>query len=340
MNKNYNIHYGNYPFGYGNMSIMILGSTISGIVKSSLDGKKIFICGDDFARFNSKFSSISQIYIPRFDPPGVTVSPSNFACSSDFTKITVIGFSTNILCTSTDSGATWTLRDSGNSRRWTDVVCSEDFSTQVASVYQGYLYNSVDYGVTWTQRHVSKSWYFLCSNSDCSRVLSTETNSGSDVHISTDSGENWSALGLNVSNRYYMKVFSTTDGSILIANYTEDVFASQKFIISTNYGSTWNNVTDKGFVVGINSNASKIFLCKNNCLCISTDGLATTSIIKKYNDFNTSLNSWQVPFSCINDGEKIIFFPRPSAYVNLVNKVHRYSIGFTPNTFLDNGMDL
>jgi hypothetical protein len=70
--------------------------------------------------------------------------------------------------TSSDSGDTWTPRES--SRKWKSI-CSNSAGDRLAAVaYDDIIYTSGDYGVTWTQRATYKYWQSICSNSTGDRL--------------------------------------------------------------------------------------------------------------------------------------------------------------------------
>ena len=67
---------------------------------------------------------------------------------------------------STDSGVNWTVRMNDFSRNWSCIACSRDGSKMVAGIYGGFIYTSIDYGLTWSTREFNRYWVSLASSSD------------------------------------------------------------------------------------------------------------------------------------------------------------------------------
>jgi photosystem II stability/assembly factor-like uncharacterized protein len=79
------------------------------------------------------------------------------ASSSDGTKL--IAAAPDYICTSSDSGATWTQTQTGSpsQQHWTSVASSSDGTKLVAVTDEefrtgGAIYTSSDSGATWRQR--------------------------------------------------------------------------------------------------------------------------------------------------------------------------------------------
>lgn len=71
--------------------------------------------------------------------------------------------------TSTDSGVTWTQRESA--RQWFGVASSSDGTKLVAVVYFGQIYTSTNSGVTWTPRESNRYWTAVASSSDGTQLV-------------------------------------------------------------------------------------------------------------------------------------------------------------------------
>ena len=142
------------------------------------------------------------------------------ASSADGTKLAAVedgGF----IYTSTDSGLTWTPRDS--ERYWLGVASSADGTKLVAidagdgTGPGGFIYTSSDSGVTWTPRESEREWIGVASSADGAQLIAVDgsgTGSGGFIYISTDSGATWSP---RESERYWGGVASSADGNRLIA---------------------------------------------------------------------------------------------------------------------------
>ncbi|MFZ4764876.1 MAG: InlB B-repeat-containing protein, partial [Roseimicrobium sp.] len=131
--------------------------------------------------------------------------------------------------TSTDSGATWTARES--SRSWRSIASSADGSKLAAVVSSGQIYTSTDSGATWTARESSRQWYAITSSADGSKLAAVV--SGGQIYTSTDNGASWTAR--NSGTRSWRSVASSADGSKLAA-----VVSSGKIYTSISSISPYN----------------------------------------------------------------------------------------------------
>lgn len=130
--------------------------------------------------------------------------------SSDGTKLAAVVNSGQIY-TSTDSGITWTARESA--RGWTAITSSTDGTKLVAVASPGQIYTSSDSGVNWTARENTRQWSCITSSSNGTKLVAG-INPGN-LFISTDSGVTWTEILNNSRNWYHLA--STSDGSKLAA---------------------------------------------------------------------------------------------------------------------------
>jgi hypothetical protein len=86
--------------------------------------------------------------------------------SSDGSKLAAFVLGGQIY-TSTDSGVTWTARDSN--RSWSSMASSADGSKLIACA--GQIYTSTDSGVTWTPRDTDRSYYAVASSADGTKLV-------------------------------------------------------------------------------------------------------------------------------------------------------------------------
>jgi hypothetical protein len=143
--------------------------------------------------------------------------------------------------TSTDSGVTWTLRDTSASG-WTSVASSADGTKLVAveagvsdrglPIPGGYIYTSTDSGVTWTLQASAPlaRWISVASSADGSKLIAADGGPGQ-IYTSTDSGVTWSARD---SARAWVAVASSLDGMKLVAAEFGGLIYT-----STDSGVTW-----------------------------------------------------------------------------------------------------
>lgn len=129
---------------------------------------------------------------------------------------------------STDGGSTWS--NDGSSRAWSAVASSADGSRLVATAYLGQIWTSSDGGASWTARESNRAWRAVASSAD-GRVLVAGTN-GAQLYVSTDYGVSWTA---RASAQFWWSVAASADGGILYA--TADTGAVW---VSTDSGITWD----------------------------------------------------------------------------------------------------
>jgi len=128
---------------------------------------------------------------------------------------------------STDGGGTWS--NDGSSRAWSAVASSADGSRLVATAYLGQIWTSSDGGSSWTARDSNRAWRAVASSAD-GRVLVAATN-GAQLYVSTDYGVSWTP---RASGQFWWSAAASADGSILYA--TADTGAVW---VSTDSGTTW-----------------------------------------------------------------------------------------------------
>jgi len=169
------------------------------------------------------------------------------------------------------AGVTWTARGNYPNNLWMAVASSADGSKLVAAVYNGQLYTSTDFGVTWTARDSNRAWYAVASSADGSKLVASAN--GGQLYTSTDFGVTWTARD---SNRDWYGVASSADGSKLVAAVT----AGQLYT-STDFGVTWTarDSNRAWYAVASSADGSKLVAAVyNGQLYTSTDfGLTWTA---------------------------------------------------------------
>jgi hypothetical protein len=151
----------------------------------------------------------------------------SIASSSDGVKLVAVDDSPGQIYTSTDSGLSWTPRESNSN--WRSVTSSSDGVKLVAGS-ASQIYTSTDSGVTWTLRDSNnRLWMSVASSSDGVKLVAAEY--GGQLYTSTDSGVSWTP---RESNRYWLSVTSSSDGRKLAAvDYGGFIYTS------TDFGVTW-----------------------------------------------------------------------------------------------------
>jgi hypothetical protein len=194
-------------------------------------------------------NTLPSIYVSGLGQLGVILQ--SVASSADGTKLAGASTGVNLygyLCTSTNSGTTWTTNNNAPSVGWDCIASSADGLKLVAGIggagveqggagqWAGPIYVSTNSGVTWfPTMSPSNSWNSIASSAD-GTILFASTYSGL-LYFSTDSGNTWAQA--NVPARFW-KVASSADGKKLVAEYTADTNTIPGHILtSTDSGNTW-----------------------------------------------------------------------------------------------------
>jgi len=197
-------------------------------VASSADGTKLVAVssdGDIYASTDSGATWTDRTNSPR----GPFLLWSSLASSADGTKLVAAGSSEGVtdwplgyICTSWDSGATWTQR--GTLQSWQSLASSADGAKLIAvagdRVDPGYIYTSGDSGATWTQTGTAQFWVSVASSADGTKLVAAtrtlvtgELNPGY-IYVSADSGATWTQTG---TAQNWTSVASSADGDKLVA---------------------------------------------------------------------------------------------------------------------------
>jgi len=263
----------------------------------------------------SGFSSWSEV--------ATTTLPStalfNFSSISG-TNAIAVGRSTSntsIIYYSYDSGTTWTKSlSSVIADSYALSACSIDGSYAVAigqnlaSSTQGYLYNSTDGGVTWSEVSTSSVLQNCTLLYSCKIVGSyaiavgfLNTNIGI-IYSSNDGGINWAPSASDFSNatRFYSCAIS---GSHAIVNGSSTNGADGVIYISTNTGSgftTWTQITSTTFTNSIfNVNS-----CAMDGSYAIVDGKNSASTVSKVYYSTNSGASWTPSDTTIDPSANVL----------------------------------
>jgi hypothetical protein len=178
------------------------------------------------------------------------------------------------------------------------VASSSDGSKLVAAGFNGGIFTSTNFGLTWIQQTNPNLVNLQCvaSSGDGSRIVTGQQSNGY-LYSSTNYGVNWAQLS-NVGPGYWFSIACSSDGSKLLAGGNHEYF-------STNYGTTWTyNTVNLGSGYG------------GNFAAMSSDGFALyDGTIVSTNNGGTwtyyagslggSLPS-QAPVACSSDGSKVL----------------------------------
>jgi phage pi2 protein 07 len=166
---------------------------------------------------------------------GANTSWNGLACSRDGSIMSGTSSLNTTTYVSADSGNSWQLRT--NQVGGTAVACSANGAKIVTanSTVAGYIWTSVDYGMTWIENVGSGShiWRPVVSSWDGNK-LAAGVASGEYIYTSTDSGLTWTQRTGAGSHPWYGAA-SSSDGSVLYFTSPNDTILA----VSINSGATW-----------------------------------------------------------------------------------------------------
>jgi len=129
----------------------------------------------------------------------------------------------------------WTPRE--QDRNWSAVTLSDSGQYMYATVQNGLIYSSSNFGATWTARATIQEWSSIWCTDTGQYVVATVTDSV--IYVSGDYGTSWSiALGEGGNARAWISVSGNSDGSIVVACAKDDAI-----YYSLNQGSLWSAST-------------------------------------------------------------------------------------------------
>jgi hypothetical protein len=161
---------------------------------------------------------------------------------------------------SDDNGLTWTYFSALPNLAWATVRASADGTIVAASTVGAspadYIWISRDGGATWTSSSsaglsstTGRAWG-LAMSSDGQRIVAINGRSAGTVYTSSDAGQTWTLLSLNVP--YSRGVVSSYDGQrVVIVQGLVLPTGTGYIFTSTDFGATWverRNVLDWNFV--------------------------------------------------------------------------------------------
>ena len=140
------------------------------------------------------------------------------ASSADGTKLVALAWQTNVIYTSTDSGANWVPNSIANNW-WYCVASSADGAKLIAasqggsSSGSGPIYTSTNSGNTWVSNNVAnQEWLSVASSADGNELAAVAAGA---IYTSVDSGQTW--ISNSVPIYYWSSVASSSDGNRLVA---------------------------------------------------------------------------------------------------------------------------
>ena len=247
-------------------------------------GDRIRISGAGTGGWRIAQNSGQRILTPTFT---LAAEPwQSVASSTDGSKLVVVGFR---IYTSTDSGVSWTPRES--LRDWRAVASSADGSKLVAVGANEQIHTSTDSGVSWTPRDINRFWRAVVSSADGSKLVAVVTNG--QIYTSTDSGVSWTP---RESNRFWSSVASSADGNKLVA-----LDGGGQIYTSTDSGVNWtprDSNRDWGAVAS-SADGTKL-------VAAVTDGQIYTSTDSGVNWTPHESNRVWISVASSSDGNKLV----------------------------------
>jgi photosystem II stability/assembly factor-like uncharacterized protein len=216
-------------------------------VASSADGSKLV--GVTFSGQLYATTDSGTTWISNAAPNGAWA----IACSADGTKLAAVpGNFGGYICTSTNSGASWTTNNSSPSRMWSSVASSSDGNVLAAvdgtgSPF-GHIFISTNSGVTWFSNNVPLlSWQNIAVSADGTKLIAAGWFSSGiptgPIYTSTDSGVTW--VSNNVPNLIWNGVACSADGTKLMA------ISAGTNVSSIGQGSVWISQTTASPILNI-----------------------------------------------------------------------------------------
>ena len=212
---------------------------VSGTVSGDVKGGVKLTLSDSTKSFEATTDGTGAYSIPNAPAGTYTLTPSltGYSFSPASRTVTVAGAAV----TGQDFGGLtlgWTARSpAGKAADWRDNAMSSDGKYQVASVRDGRLYTTSDYGATWQASGTATDqfWQFVAMSKDGKYIAAIDVNTI--VYTSNDFGVAWKNKTLGGSLGSFPK-------SIAISNdgkYIAVVDQYRGLYLSSNSGDAWEN---------------------------------------------------------------------------------------------------
>jgi hypothetical protein len=179
----------------------------------------------------------------------------------------------------------WTPRETN--RNWSAVDISSNGQFMVATVYDGHIYVSSNYGTTWVQRATQQFWSSVYCSGTGQFMIATVMDSV--IYVSGDFGVSWAiAVGEGSNARAWKAIAGNLTGSQLVVCAQDD-----QIYYSVNQGSTWtlsaSSIIANWVDVTYNGSTNTfIALVKGGQAYSSNDGGVTWSLLAASPSLNWS----------------------------------------------------
>ena len=206
-------------------------------------------------------------------------------------------------------------QSSAPTRNWTSITLSETGQYMLATVLNGGIYLSNDFGYSWNQTSApNQNWSSISSSANSKYIAATVSNGG--IYLSHDYGNSWYQSTAPTKN--WCSISSNTKG-----NYLAAAISNGGIYFSKDFGNTWNQSSasdDKWSSVCISGSENLIVACSINGIYTYTINMDISDIFRPilpdptlYYSSLTSIASVPVTnlgfasqTACSHDGKNVI----------------------------------
>ena len=265
------------------------------------------ICNNSMTQSLYTGNSATEVFAVK-----VTDSSGSYATQNITINITGSGS----IPSSSLTGYTWALQTNTlNNQLWSSVSVSNNGQYSVAvSEQPGYVYTSLDYGVSWTRRdpsgtNVTGNWKACAISYDGSKIVVAQY--GGYLYMSSNSGISWVTTG-SIQNNWNAVSISDNGNKISAVAYGSNIYTYNGTIWSSPStdtsgnsltGLVWSSIT-------LSSDGSKIAACAlSNYIYISADSGSTWKRIT-----SVGSKSWK-SIVMSSDGSKLAAVDNTNGYI-------------------------
>jgi photosystem II stability/assembly factor-like uncharacterized protein len=200
---------------------------------------------------------------------------------------------------STDYGVTWTVVTDANNNintdlNWSDVAMSSDGTKIFGCVATlgttgGYIYRSIDSGVSWTPEHVPTDWRGIASSNDGVKLCACAYQDK--IHISDNGGDTWEEID---GSKKYLSICCSSDGNYIHATeegrHIVTIVGRTTPERNSNIQANWSSITcnSAGTTVYASVNPGFLYKSIDNGLNFTELPISTPDVSKQWTCINTS----------------------------------------------------
>lgn len=277
-----------------------------------LEGNQIFNWGD----VGSNSSILRPVQSLTTDPEGNLIIIGSYvgitAIKNAATPANPIAESSELTLPPDSNLIIWNPRE--ENRNWSGVALSNNAQYMVATVQNGLIYVSSDFGVNWTPRATIQQWSSVWCSDTGQYMIATVMDSV--IYASSDFGVTWSiTLGEGSNAHSWIAVNGKGDGTELVACAQSD-----RLFYSNNQGATWSQSTSivANWIDVAFKGGRFVALVQNGQAYSSTDGGLTWVLLG-----GSPVKNW----SAITQGTQFL------GYLAAVENGELYSVDVTGTTW-------